>query len=142
MAAVALVALVRHRDHLDARPATGGEQPVDRLEVRRVLRVADRLEHLDRGDLRELPLDGAVVLERRTSTRRALARKRGLLLGERQPGDARAELVGGHAGERAPAAADLEHVVVRAELEQLAHAPELAACASASVSPSAQIPHE
>src|SRR4029079_8233981 len=92
------------------RAPAGGAQPVEGREEGWVLRVADRLEHLDRGDLRELSLDRAVVLEadldavRKGSGGDVLARELELLLRERDAGDPRPVLACRHQCEAAPAA--------------------------------------
>ena len=131
LAPVALEALVGHPDHLDRGEPAGGEQPVAGGEEGWVLRVADRLEHLDRGDLRELSLERAVVLEAdldavgEAGRRDALAGELELLLGERDAGDPRPVLAGRHQREAAPAAADLEHVVAGAQAQLVADRAQL-----------------
>ena len=93
LAPVALEALVGHADHLDRGEAAWSEQPVAGGEEGWVLRVADRLEHLDRGDLREASFECAVVLEAdldavgEAGRGDALAGELELLLGERDAGD-------------------------------------------------------
>ena len=128
MAAVALVALIRDGDRLDASDAARREQPVAGGEERAVLLVADRLEYLDRGDLRETPLRLAVVLV--ADLDEALEPGLGdpptgelvLLARDRQGGDSGATLGGRVKREAAPPAADLEQVVLGLELELVADA--------------------
>ena len=94
--------------------------------------MADRLEHLDRGDLRELSLECAVVLEAdldavgEAGRGDALAGELELLPGERDAGDPRAVVAGCHQREAAPAATDLEHVVAGSQAQLLADCAQLA----------------
>src|SRR6478609_7750627 len=61
-AAVALEPPVGHTDRLQAGEPLRCEQAVDGAEVVAVLGETDRLEHLDRGDLREATLGEPVIL--------------------------------------------------------------------------------
>ena len=123
--------MVGDGDRLHAGEAVRGQKAVDRAEVGRVLLEADRLEHLDRRDLGEGALQRAVVLEEdlhavaETRGADALGGQRVLLVRDRHTGDAAARGGRGVDREAAPAAADLQHVVVGAELELLADAPQL-----------------
>ena len=109
------------------------EHPVDRREERAELAVADRLEHLDRRDLRVAAVVLAVVLlEDRHPVgeargRDALACQLRLLGRDRQARHPAAGLLRRVDREAAPAAADLEHVVVGAELQVRADPVELGA---------------
>ena len=94
----------------------GRSARIDRLEVRRVVLGADRLEHLDRDDGVVLALDVAVVaqldVDQVLEAGRAdpLAGEVVLLPRDRDGGHPAAELAGGVEGEAAPAGPDLEDV--------------------------------
>jgi len=118
------VAAVRHRDRLQADRAARLEQPVAGGEEHRPVLLADGLEHLDRDDLRVAALDLAVVAEQHLDPIRQACsghpRAGQLGLGardgrRRHPAAARG---GGVDGEAAPAGADLEQVVGRAQVNQ------------------------
>ena len=117
---------------MQARPPAR-EQTIAGREEHGELAQADRLDHLDRRDLRVAAAMQPVVLlddlDQMLEARRANPFARQLRLGgrDRQAGHAGAVLARRREGERAPAAADLEQVVVRAEVELLADAAELAA---------------
>ena len=125
---VALVALVGHGDGLDARDALRREQPVAGAEEDGKLPVADGLEHLDGGDVAEAPLERAVVLQadvhpvRQPGRLDALARQRGLLLGQGHARHPRSPLAGRVQREPAPPAADLQHMGAGPQAELLADA--------------------
>ena len=104
---------------MQARPP-GGEQTVAGGEEHRELAEADRLDHLDRRDLRVAAAMQPVVLlddlDQMLQARGAnpLARQSRLGRRDRQAGHAGAVLARRRERERAPAAADLEQVIVRA----------------------------
>ena len=107
--------MVSHRDRLDGDLAAGGEQRVDRGEVRGPVLLADGLDHLDADD-RVVLAGGLAVVDQlqvdqvptRAGLREPLPGQRGLLGGDRDGGD-RAPRWAARIGECAPAAADLEH---------------------------------
>ena len=124
--AIRLVVLVLVRNGLDDSLATRLEHALDNGEVLAQVLVADSLNHLDRNELVKLTrhlLHLAVVAHQdldpllKPRARHPLRRVRKLLLADghaRHP--AAAALRGAH-GQAAPAAADLEDVVRRLELE-------------------------
>ena len=124
-------AAVGDEDRLDAGEAPGGEQAVAGREEGRQLLLADRLEHLDRGDLREAALDRPVVLLQDLGSAGQAGRGdplSGELRLRRRDGHSghpRAVFAGGDEREAAPAAADLEDVVARAEAKLVADPAEL-----------------
>ena len=106
---------MRHRDRLEADLASRREQPVESGEVRRPVRLPDRLDHLDADDRVERTLDLAVVLQAQVHPVGEPGRRDPL--GSPAPA-ARVEMVTrGHLraslrgpdGERPPAGADLQH---------------------------------
>ena len=126
--AIALPAVVRDQNRLDAGDAARLEQPVDRGEVGAELALADRLEHLDRRDLGVAAFVAPVVLfeDPDVEPSRSLSRERRLFRGDRQAGHAAAVLGRGEAREAAPAAADLEHAILLDQPQPLADPPVLA----------------
>ena len=125
--AVARPAPIGDEDRLHARETARPEHAVDRREERAVLPVADRLQHLDRGDLADAPVHLAVVLLANLDVEAGRARPRdpGLLGRDREAGDACAVLARRDPRKGAPAAADLEQVVVGPQAELVADATEL-----------------
>ena len=126
------VAVVGHRDRLQRHPPARGQQPVADGEVLGPVLLAHRLEHLDRDDLVEAPVQLAVVAEQdldpALEAGRAHAPLGQLLL---LPGDGDRRDPAAAGGGRvhrhpAPAGADLEHVVALADAGQIAHGVVLA----------------
>ena len=124
--------MVLDRDRLDQCHAIGFQQTVDGAEVSVEVLVADRFDHLDRNETVEAALEIAVVLDQQGN---AIAEAGGIdalpgevvLLARDGRGRYPAAVVPrGVQGEAAPAGADLEHVVLRAEAELAADAVELA----------------
>ena len=127
--------VVRNGDRLDDGDAILGEEAIDRLEVPGEIAVAHRLQHLDRHDpIVRRPLRGQVPVVdeadlhpvREALPLDPLPGPEGLLGREGDTRDTRPELPGGETGERAPAAADLEDVVARADPRLRRDPPELA----------------
>ena len=122
----ALVAVVGDGDHLDGEEAIGGEDFMALGEEGLVEFVADGFDHFDGDYLVELAFDVAVVFDEdfefvfESGVFDALACVVGLRLGDGDAGDFTAIFCGGMAAEAAPAATDLEDVVVFGELELLA----------------------
>ena len=87
--------------------------------------LADRLDHLDRSDpvvavaLVAIVLQPDLDLVGEARLVHALAREVALLGRDREADDACAERLGGELGEAAPAAADLEQLLARLQVERL-----------------------
>ena len=131
-AACIVVAVVRDRDRLQGHQAVRCQDVLALAEERSPVLLAQRLEHLDGDDLVETPREVTEVLKldrrgRRGRRRRPAAGPAVLLLGDRDRRDAAAVGPGREDGEAAPAAADLEDVVPRAQEGLLGQAAELVA---------------
>ena len=117
----------RLQQHAPARVQQPGAGPEEGLEVL----VAHRLHHLHRDELVEAPAQVAIVAHQHLHAvgEPGLAHPRaghGVLLGgDGGGGHAAAVVARGVKRERAPARADLDHVVARVELELAADAVEL-----------------
>ena len=126
-----LVGAVVHRDRLQQHRAVGREQVAAALEERAEVLPADRLDHLERDELVVGAAQVAVVVEAEVDQvldagcAHASSGDVVLLARDRGGRDAAAARGRGVDGEAAPAGADLEHVVARAELELLADQLEL-----------------
>ena len=108
---------------LSSRPS-GWSRPASVRQYASMLTVADVLDHADRGDrVERLAAHVAVVGDADVDAvgharlLRPLPRAGGLRLGERDAGDVDAVRLRGVDGERAPAAADVEHAVALLEAE-------------------------
>ena len=149
-AARALLDLVRavvDRDRLEQHQPVRLEQLGAAREEGVEVLPADRLDHLDRDELRVAPAQVAVVLEQHLDAvveprlAHALGGHRVLLARQRRGGDAAAVLAGGVQRQRAPAGADLEQVVVRRRARACGRRrSSFASCASRSVV-SGVVPH-
>ncbi len=126
-----LVGAIVDRDRLEQHQPVRREQLRAGAEEDVEVLPADRLDHLDRDELRVAPAQVAVVLDQHLDAvfeagrAHALARHGVLLCRDRGGGHAAAVLPGGMDGERAPAAADLDEMVVGAQLELAADPVEL-----------------
>ena len=107
------------RDRLEQHRAVRRQQRRAALEEGVEVLPADGLDHLDRDELVEGPLELAVVLQQQRDAvvdaggADALGGERVLLGGDRRRRHAAAVARGGVDREAAPAGADLEHVVAR-----------------------------
>jgi hypothetical protein len=116
-AAQFLVARVGAGDELQREQAAGFQQPGNHVGERRLVAVAQRLDHLDRDNLVELTPDVAEIAELhldaiiQTGRSDPLAREFVLLLRNRHGRDAATVGTGGVERPAAPTRADLEHVV-------------------------------
>ena len=125
------VAPVRHGDRLEQHRSVGAEQGGAFLEESGQALVADRLDHLDRDQLVERAVEVAVIPENdlhavpEPAGRDPPAGFLQLPAREGGGGDPASVARGGVDGEAPPAAADLDHVVARAESELAADAIEL-----------------
>ncbi len=130
-AAVDVEQVVADGDDLQPRPAIGRKHFAHLVEIGRPISLADRLEHLDRGDAVEPAGDVAIVhqldvrLLGQALVEQALARKVVLGGGYGHAGDLGADVAGGELGEAAPAAADFEHALAGSEVQAPRQGPVL-----------------
>jgi hypothetical protein len=125
-------AVIGHRDRLQRHSTARSQKPVADGEVLAPVLLAHRLEHLDRDDLVEPPVQLAIVAEQDLDLAPEPGRGHtllGQLLLLPRDGD-RGETAtagGGRVhGHPAPAGADLEHVVALADAGEIAHGVVLA----------------
>jgi len=109
---------------LQARTSAGFKDVVDFLEIARPVFAAHGLEHLDRGDAVEAPLNIAIIEQANV---RAFGQPRlehattgvvMLFARDRHAGDDGSDLSRGELGETAPAAADLQHAMAGLKIHE------------------------